>query len=267
MPRGSLVVVGTGIRLRAQITLEAQQWIEIADKVLFVVADFAVDEWIRQLHPDAESLNRLYADGKPRSQTYEEMVEAILAPVRDGFRVCAAFYGHPGIYVYPSHRAVERARAEGFEARMLPGVSADACLFADLGVDPARCGCQSYDATGFLVGAKLINPHSALILWQIGVIGDLSIREPGTFNVEGLRALVDVLTEAYGPRHEVVVYEAAHWPLCRPYVEARPLESLHEARITALSTLYVPPRDGASFDRAMIARLGLSDPGDPEEDA
>ncbi len=31
MPRGSLVVVGTGIQLRAHMTLEAQQWIEVAD--------------------------------------------------------------------------------------------------------------------------------------------------------------------------------------------------------------------------------------------
>ena len=50
-----------------------------------------------------------------------EMVEEILAAVREGKRVCAVFYGHPGVYVKPSHEAVRRARKEGFEARMLPG--------------------------------------------------------------------------------------------------------------------------------------------------
>ena len=65
------------------------------------------------------------------------MAEAILEPVRAGKRVCAAFYGHPGVFVLPSHDAISRARAEGFEATMLPGVSAEDCLVADLGVDPA----------------------------------------------------------------------------------------------------------------------------------
>jgi hypothetical protein len=34
---------------------------------------------------------------------------------------------------------------------MLPAISAEDCLFADLGVDPADHGCPSYEATDFLV--------------------------------------------------------------------------------------------------------------------
>ena len=40
---------------------------------------------------------------------------------------------HPGVYVAPSHETVLRARAEGYPARMLPGISSEDCLFADLG--------------------------------------------------------------------------------------------------------------------------------------
>ena len=43
--------------------------------------------------------------------------------IRAGFRVCAVFYGHPGVFVYPSHEAIRRARAEGFAARMLPALT------------------------------------------------------------------------------------------------------------------------------------------------
>ena len=68
---------------------------------------------------------------------YARIVGDILDAVRGGASVCAAFYGHPGIFVTPSHDAVRRARAEGYPARMLPAVSAVDCLFADLGVDPA----------------------------------------------------------------------------------------------------------------------------------
>ena len=37
--RGSLVVIGTGIRTVGQLTIEAIAWMEIADSLLYVVAD------------------------------------------------------------------------------------------------------------------------------------------------------------------------------------------------------------------------------------
>ena len=99
------------------------------------------------------------------------MTEAILEPVRAGKRVCAAFYGHPGVFVLPSHEAVSRARAEGFDASMQPGVSAEDCLVADLGVDPGVNGLQSYEAGDFLRRRPATEPTTALVLWQIGVVG------------------------------------------------------------------------------------------------
>lgn len=254
---GWLVVVGTGIKLVAHVTREAEQWIRIADQVFHVVADPAVDEWITRLNPSAECLNALYEEGKPRRRTYDEMVQRILAAVREGRRVCAVFYGHPGVFVHPSHRVVKLAREEGFRAWMTPAVSAEDCLFADLGVDPARSGCQSYEATGFLVRRRVIDPTCALILWQIGVIGDRSVREPGTYNRGGVSALIEVLSESHGPEHSVTVYRAAQWPIGGPHIETVPVARLHEANITALSTLYVPPREEPQLDQAMLARLGL----------
>ncbi len=187
------------------------------------------------------------------------MVKAILDPVRSGLRVCAVFYGHPGVFVYPSHRAVEMARKEGFRAWMAPAVSAEDCLFADLGVDPARSGCQSYEATSFLARQRIIDPHTALILWQVGVIGDSSVRDPGTCNKAGLSALMDVLSQTHGPHHQVVVFRAAQWPICRPHIEPVAVADLLQADITALSTLYVPPKENPPRDRQMIDRLGLDD--------
>ena len=105
------------------------------------------------------------------------MAEAILEPVRAGKRVCAAFYGHPGVFVLPSHDAIARARAEGFDAAMQPGVSAEDCLVADLGVDPAVNGLQSYEASDFLRRRPAIEPTTALVLWQIGVVGAAHARD------------------------------------------------------------------------------------------
>ena len=125
------------------------------------------------------------------------MVEEILGPVREGKRVCAVFYGHPGVYVEPSHEAVRRAREEGFEARMLPAVSAEDCLVADLGVDPGEHGWQSWEATGFLLHGFRPDPTAGLVLWQVDGIGKLDWNlDP---DPRGLQALAEVLGELYPP--------------------------------------------------------------------
>src|SRR5437899_1041057 len=104
-----------------------------------------------------------------RDETYDDIVAEILSAVRSGTRVCVALYGHPGVFARPAHEAVRRARAEGFPARMLPAVSAEDCLFADLGVDPGENGCQSYEATDFLLRKREVDVSAALVLWQISV--------------------------------------------------------------------------------------------------
>ena len=79
-----------------------------------------------------------YDEGRPRLEAYKKMVERILKNVKDGLEVCVVFYGHPSVFVQPSHESVRIARLEGFSARMLPGISAEDCLFADIGLDPGK---------------------------------------------------------------------------------------------------------------------------------
>ena len=256
MTRGSLTVVGTGITIGVQLTPEARAAIDSSDELVHLAADPIAEEWLLGLHPSSTSLRSAYRLGEPREAIYERIVERLLAPVRVGRRVAAAFYGHPGVYVTPSHEAIRRARAEGYAAEMLPAVSAEDCLFADLGVDPASAGCLSYDATDFLLRSRPVDTSSSLILWQITVIGDLTARsEPRLDNVP---VLVERLAEHYPREHEVVVYEASPYPVAGPVVERVTLGDLANAPLTALSTLYVPPATVRATDGEMAVRLGLS---------
>ena len=91
--------------------------------------------------------------------------------VRKGQNVVGVFYGHPGVFVSPSHRSIEIARMEGFTAKMLPGISAEDCLFADLNIDPAIPGCLTYEATDLLVRKKPFVPSGHLIVYQVGCVG------------------------------------------------------------------------------------------------
>lgn len=254
--QGSLAVVGTGIEVVSHLTTQAEHLIAQADKVLYVIPGPWADEWMRGLNSLAESLVSLYGDAKPRLESYGEIVAAVMGEVRQGKAVCAVFYGHPGVFVLPAHALIKRARAEGFEARMCAGVSAVDCLFADVGIDPAVAGCQSFEATDFLIYHRRFDPYSALILWQIGLIGHTGGRARPD-NV-GLTLLAEVLTETYGGEHEVIVYEAAQHPHHRPRIDPLPLAQLPQARTLAISTLYVPPRGEKMVDVARLARLGLT---------
>jgi uncharacterized protein YabN with tetrapyrrole methylase and pyrophosphatase domain len=252
--KGSLTVVGTGYQVAAQMTPEAMEYCRKADK-LFHVVDSVTEVWLRQLNPSAESLAVFYAPGKPRFVTYREIVERILSAVRDGDRVCFALYGHPGVFVQSSHEAIKRARTEGFEAKMLPGISAEDCLIADLGFDPAQ-GCQSFEASRFVVRRRAPDTTVHLLLWQIALIGTMDFDSAGpAANKEGLKLLTQTLLKSYPRRHKVTVYEASPFPVCDPIIECLPLCNLPRTRVTIASTLYVPPAAAAPLNYPVMRSL------------
>lgn len=255
---GSLIVVGTGFLVAGQVTAEAHAAMASADRLLYLVSDTPTRLWLEAVNPDHESLEDAYGEGRLRTDSYEEMVERILAPVRAGARVCAAFYGHPGVFVYPSHEAIRRARAEGHRARMLPGVSAEDCLFADLGLDPAIRGCRSYEATDFLVRRRPVDPTTGLVLWQVGAIGVSTYHRQSIWRTDGLGVLAERLLDHYPPDHCVIAYTATTLPVCEPRIEELLLADLPGRELSVATTLYVPPAVAAAPDLGAMARLGLS---------
>ncbi len=252
-PAGQLVVVGCGIELGRHVSARALSEIEQADQV-FILADAFAQAWLKGLRPDLISLSPLYGERRDRRETYREMEAALLAPVRAGLRVCAVFYGHPGVFAQVPHAAIRQARAEGLAARMEPGISAEACLFADLGMDPGEAGVQSYEATRFLISDCPPNPSALLILWQVALAGKLDCIgfEP---EPERLRILVDKLRRWYPADCPVILYEAAQLPIERFRAERLALCDLPEARFKEYSTLVMPPAEPLRNDEAVLARL------------
>lgn len=244
---GRLVVVGTGIQTVGQLTHEARAWMRVADEVLHLVPDEVGEAVIARLQPNHRSLKDLYVIGQARRTTYDAMVQAILEPVRAGRTVCAAFYGHPGVFSLVPHEAIAIARAEGYDASMLPGISAEDCLFADLGLDPAATGCISYEATDFVINQRLVDPSAALVLWQIGKVG-LFAHGAEHSSPEALQAVVDKLSPSHGADHPVVLYEAATRPKQAPTVTHLTLGALPAAVTRAAQTLYVGPAVAVSQD-------------------
>jgi hypothetical protein len=256
--RGSLVCVGVGMTLGSHLTPLARSYIENADVVFMAVSDGIVELWLKQMHADVRSLQHFYREGKSRARTYRQMVDAMLKEVRAGKRVCGAFYGHPGVFALPPHEAIAIARREGYAAHMEPGISAEDCLYADLGIDPGTYGCQHYEASQLLFYKRRIDPAAYLVLWQIGIVGDRSLARLST-GAEHRRVLVDVLSSDYPPEHEVILYRAATLPIRKPQIKRLALRRLSAAKIDLADTLVIPPARELEADEVVIARLRALD--------
>lgn len=255
---GSLACVGIGITLGSHISPLARSHIEKADVVFVAVSDGIVELWLKEMHADVRSLQALYAEGKRRMQTYREMVETILAEVRVGKRVCAVFYGHPGVFAWAPHRAIKVAREEGFRAHMEPGISSEDCLYADLGIDPGSVGCQHFDTTQFMLFRRRVDASAWLILWQVGLAGEQSGHRFAT-GAAHRQVLLDVLARDYPADHEVIVYRAATLPVQSPRMERLPLSALASIDLTMSDTLVVPPSRALEPDLDIQARLAALD--------
>lgn len=232
--------------------------LESAEVVFILVSDALVELWLKELRPDAISLQPFYAEGKSRRQSYDQMVSRIHEEVLGGRDVCAVFYGHPGVFASVPHRVMAAAREAGFPAFMEPGISAEDCLYADLAIDPGRRGCQHYEASQFLFYRRRIDPSAYLVLWQIGVVGDRSLRRTGT--PAGYRALLlDRLLEDYPAAHGVIAYEAATLPIQAPKIERFVIEGIVKAVFSTATTLIIPPASPLVWNQKVMDRIQALD--------
>ncbi|HEX3683228.1 MAG TPA: SAM-dependent methyltransferase [Bryobacteraceae bacterium] len=257
--RGELTVIGSGIET-VGFALGDEELIRGADAVFYCVADPATVVWLRSIRPDAYDLYVLYDDDKVRYTTYMQMTEAMLHFVRRGKRVVAIYYGHPGVFVLSTHRAILLARKEGHTATMRASVSALDCLCADLGVDPAHPGMQTHEATDMLIRRRAPDTTLHVVLWQVGLIGEMGFRRKGYIN-QNFSIFIDYLQQFYGQEYPVTHYMASRYPTIEPVVERYPLSALHDPTVqtlvTGISTFYLAPKNNADPDVEMLERLGM----------
>jgi uncharacterized protein YabN with tetrapyrrole methylase and pyrophosphatase domain len=231
---------------------------ETADVVVSAVPNPFTRSWIQGIAKEFICVLGYYSDcdveGQNRRDTYRRMADTILNQVRAGKTVCAAFYGHPGIFACISHIAIQDARAEGFSAEMLPGISAEDCLVADLGLDPGRTGMQSMETTQFMIYERRVDPTALFILWQPFLAGELSLKRFET-TAARVQVLVDKLARDYPLDHEVILYEAATNPLEATRMDKILLRDLPTAKMVGATTLVIPAAYPLRRDQAIVDQL------------
>jgi precorrin-6B methylase 1 len=258
--KGKLIVIGSGIKSIAHFTLESQAHLQQADIVLYAASDPVTDMWIEKQNPNSFDLYQYYGNTRNRIITYTQMIERVMMEVRAGKYVCALFYGHPGVFVTPSHNAIELARREGYEAEMLPGISAEDCLFADLGVDPSIPGLQTYEATDLLLRNRTINTDINAIIWQVGCVGDVGFKFHGYAN-EKLNVLLDHLDKFYSPDQVVYNYVASMFSMSHSKKDKYKLADFRRPEVakevTGISTFFIPAAKMTDSNAEMSKALGL----------
>lgn len=251
----SLTIVGSGIKFLSQLTQEAIVYIKKSDRILYLVNDPALIVWIKNQNPNSESLHDLYFKFEKRIDSYNAITKYIIDSMEECNHLCVVVYGHPTIFSKPALDAVLFARQANINAKALPAVSAEDCLFADLLIDPGSVGCQSFEATDFLIRSRKFDSNSHLVLWQPDVIGvECHATES---NQIGLQLLCEHLSKFYPINHEIVIYTAAQYPGMLPIINCVTLKDLANEKLSQLSTLYVKPLSKAELNQDYLKRLNV----------
>ncbi len=247
MSKASLIVVGSGIKFMSHLTTEAKTYIEQSDKVFYLVNEPAMKTWIHKVNNNAESLDEIYNQHEHRLDSYHAITNFILEALRKKVHICVVVYGHPTVFAKPALDAVAQAQKEGYFAKILPGISTESCLFADLLIDPGTHGCLSLEATDILLFKRNIDPTCHLIIWQVSIIGALN--HPRNYeNKKGIKLLATYLKNYYEENHEIILYTAAQYPGLEPEIIYSTLKNLITLEISRISTLYIPPKSKTVFD-------------------
>lgn len=250
---GNLVVVGTGIKSVAHLSQETIVVIRQAARVLFLVNEPLMKEWIIRENKNSQSLDTIYFAYEKRIDAYQAITNYIVSENDKCSSLCVVFYGHPTLFASSALQAVRHVKQKNETARILPAISSLDCLIADLAIDPGDKGCFSADATDFLIYKRIFDIHSHLILWQIASLGAFNQEKTSCMHV-----LQDYLLKFYPMDHMACLYEASQYPSMPPRMDFFPLSNIEQQAVTSISTLYIPPVIKEECDKDMLKKLGMN---------
>ncbi|MDF1795370.1 MAG: SAM-dependent methyltransferase [Coxiellaceae bacterium] len=252
---GNLTLIGSGIKFLSHLTKESLSSLETADKIVYLSNDSVLIEWLETEFRSVESLSGIYYKFNSRKVCYEAIACYVVSLVKSGLNICFLLYGHPIVFSQPGIMAVRQLIQEGYSASVLPAISAEDCLFADLLINPGDVGCVSYEATDFLIYDRPILPASHLIIWQVCVVG-ITSHYDGHIN-NNIQILIDKLQTVYPGEHGVVIYTAAKYPGFLPTITKRSLALLNSQCLPRFSTLYIPPYMKAKVNSEVLDALSV----------
>lgn len=228
-----LVCVGLGMDLQAHLTPRARSYLQQADIVFAAERERPFADELRIFSSNVRSLRAVYEQHSVVEVCFE-IADVVLSELRAGKSVCAAFLGRTGSASEMQH-ALRAAATEGYPVHIEPGISAEDCLLADLGIDPNRYGCQHYETRQLILYRRSLDSSAYLILWQTA----LALCHVN--RIEYWQLLIDVLAEDYPLDHKIIIYTQGMVSGQEARVETIELRFLGRLNIAAHMTIVVPP--------------------------
>jgi uncharacterized protein YabN with tetrapyrrole methylase and pyrophosphatase domain len=241
VPEVDVHVVGYGNRLPNDFTLELLAVLKSCTRIFGAPPIHAPEFGI----PPMENLLELCAADGPHGETYEEMVEVVLAAAAADPPVAFATSGSPMVGTHPAHRIVELAAERGLTAHVTNAVPSFDAIWADLNIEPFF-GLEIWDATTFVRLEIKPNTRAHLLLAQAPMLAVTEGTGPETMSI-----LRDHLLRFYPREQEVhcVSAEAGVGPrLLATGIETVALGDLDHPGRQHASTLVLPRAERAPFD-------------------
>ncbi|MCZ4703912.1 SAM-dependent methyltransferase [Legionella pneumophila] len=248
-----LIVVGSGIKSISHLTEETKRVIQNADKVLYLLNEDNLKQWIQREAKNSESLDSIYFSSEKRIEAYQALTNHIIEEYKKVSILCVVFYGHPTVFADSALNAVRQIKKDGGDTIILPAVSTQDCLFSDLEIDPGDQGCFSIEATELVLFERFIDVHAHLILWQVANFG----RTDGK-KTNYLAILKDYLSGYYQANYSICLYEAPSLPTCSPRIEWIQLCNLELSVISSITTVYIPPIEKKTISNKYLKLLDLT---------
>jgi uncharacterized protein YabN with tetrapyrrole methylase and pyrophosphatase domain len=248
-----LIVVGSGIKSISHLTEETKRVIQSADKVLYLINEDNLKQWIQREAKNSESLDSIYFSSEKRIEAYQAITNHIIEEYMKVSILCVVFYGHPTVFADSALNAVKQIKKDGGETIILPAVSALDCLFSDLEIDPGDQGCFSIEATELVLFERYIDVHAHLILWQVANFGRTDGKKTNNLSI-----LKDYLISYYPADYSICLYEAPSLPTCAPRIEWIQLCNLELSVISSITTVYIPPLEKKAISNKYLRLLNLT---------
>lgn len=250
---GNLLIVGSGFIPPKQMTIEARDAVVNADIVYFGLINVWGTEFIKSLNSNAIDLTELFRKpvGYPVAKVYREVFDEIMKSVRSGKKTCFVSYGHPTFLVDATQLLLRASRLENFSTRILPGINASDCLFADFGIDPVRDGLQMFEATKLLLEKREIDIKSNVVIWQIGIIGEnncypaIGIKQ----DKNKKKRFATHLKKYYPEKQPCALYEASTKPLQEPTIFWTTIGALSKKILLPTMSLFIPSPSFYLFEK------------------
>ncbi len=123
-------------------------------------------QWIERYSKLSESLDPTYFSEDDRQNSYDKIRDKILTELHTYDFITVVVYGHPTIFADPGLQAIFAVQQNSIDTIILPGISAENCLYADFQIDSGQFGCFHVEATELLLYDKVIDSTVHRCLWD-----------------------------------------------------------------------------------------------------